>query len=139
MNEVPMDPHDERTFTKLVFCVRRHPSLSVEQFQRYWLDEHGPLVRSLWQSGRFPGMVRYVQSHTDHAASEATTASRGAKPPYDGITEVWFDPALQGGDDATRAASAEAGKILLADESTFIDFADSAVFMTREHTIFPLP
>jgi uncharacterized protein (TIGR02118 family) len=122
--------------TKLVFCVRRRADLSVEEFQRYWLERHGPLVRSLWESGRFPGMVRYVQSHTDHAASEAVRASRGAKEPYDGVTEVWFDPDRQGGDAATRAASAEAGRILLEDESRFIDFADSAVFMTTEHVVF---
>jgi hypothetical protein len=123
-------------YTKLVFCVRRHPSLSVEDFQRYWLDRHGPLVRSLWEKGTFPGMVRYVQSHTDYAASEHVRASRGAKEPYDGITEVWFDPAKQGGDDGVRAASAAAGKILYEDEATFIDFANSAVFMTTEHVIF---
>ena len=47
---------------KLVYCVRRNPSLSREEFLRYWLDEHGPLVRSLRES--VPSMVRYVQSHT---------------------------------------------------------------------------
>jgi hypothetical protein len=121
---------------KLVYCVRKRADMSDEDFRSYWLHQHGPLVRSLWQSGRFPGMVRYVQSHTELNASESVRASRGAKPPYDGITEVWMDPSKQGGDEATRAASAEAGKILLDDESKFIDFANSAVFITREHTIF---
>jgi hypothetical protein len=121
---------------KLVYCVRKRADMSNEDFRDYWLNRHGPLVRGLWESGSFPGMVRYVQSHTDHDASEAVRASRGAKPPYDGITEVWMDPAQQGGDAATRAASAAAGKRLLEDEATFIDFANSAVFMTREHTIF---
>ena len=32
---------------KLVFCCRRRPELSREEFQRTWLDRHGPLVRSL--------------------------------------------------------------------------------------------
>ena len=121
---------------KLVYCVRKRDDMSGDEFRRYWLERHGPLVRSLWESGRFPGMVRYVQSHTDLEASESVRASRGAKPPYDGITEVWMDPSRQGGDAATQAASAEAGKILLDDESKFIDFANSAVFMTHEHTIF---
>ena len=30
---------------KLVFCLRRLPHLSREEFHRYWLDTHGPLVR----------------------------------------------------------------------------------------------
>ncbi len=25
---------------KLVFCCRRNPNLSVEEFQRSWLDDH---------------------------------------------------------------------------------------------------
>ena len=61
----------------------------------------------------------------------------GGQPPYDGITEVWMDPSLQGtGDEATRAAAAEAGRQLLEDESKFIDFANSSVFVTTEHVIF---
>jgi hypothetical protein len=122
---------------KLVYCVRKREDMSDADFRGYWLNRHGPLVRGLWEKGTFPGMLRYVQSHTDLEASESVRASRGAKPPYDGITEVWMDPAQQGSaDDAVRAASAAAGKVLLEDESTFIDFANSAVFVTREHTIF---
>ena len=30
---------------KLVFCVKRLPHLSREDFQKYWRDRHGPLVR----------------------------------------------------------------------------------------------
>jgi uncharacterized protein (TIGR02118 family) len=127
--------------TKLVFCVRRKEGLSVEEFQRYWLEEHGPLVRSFFDEGRFPGMIRYVQSHTIVGEpSDRLQASRGSGPAYDGVTEVWFDTAQQGtGDDVVRAASAEAGKRLFEDESTFIDFAGSSVFMTREHVIFDAP
>ena len=123
------------TITKIVFCVRKRPELSVDEFRDYWLNRHGPLVRSLWESGTFPGMLRYVQSHTIYEADGGRTA-RGAKEPYDGITEVWMDSSLGATDDATRSASAEAGRRLLQDESTFIDFADSAVFVTIEHTIF---
>ncbi len=30
---------------KLVFCLRRLPTLSVSEFQRYWFDNHAELVR----------------------------------------------------------------------------------------------
>jgi uncharacterized protein (TIGR02118 family) len=123
------------TITKIVFCVRRHPSLSVDEFRDYWLHRHGPLVRSLWEKGTFPGMLRYVQSHTIYEA-DAGRLARGTKAPYDGITEVWMDSERGATDAATQQASAEAGRILLQDESTFIDFADSSVFVTIEHTIF---
>ncbi len=121
--------------TKLVFCVRKRADLSVEEFQQYWLHQHGPLVRSLWESGAFPGMVKYVQSHTISGADGGRQA-RGTKPPYDGITEVWMDTERGATDEATRAASAAAGKRLLEDESTFIDFADSCILVTTEHVIF---
>jgi len=30
---------------KLVFCARRHPSMSRSEFQQYWLNHHGPLFQ----------------------------------------------------------------------------------------------
>jgi hypothetical protein len=116
---------------KLVFCCRRNPALTREEFQRYWLDEHGPLVRSLREA--IPSMTRYVQSHTiDGPRNDAVRASRGTMEPYDGITEVWIDESLEGSTEASLAA----GRRLLEDESTFIDFATSSVFFTVEHDIF---
>jgi len=120
---------------KLVFCVRRRPELTREEFQRYWLHEHGPLVRSLREAQ--PSIHRYVQSHTiEIPASEITRASRGTGEPYDGVTEVWIDesdPTMSA--DPTPAA-VEAGVRLLEDESKFVDFANSSVFFTVEHEIY---
>jgi uncharacterized protein (TIGR02118 family) len=118
---------------KLVFCVRRRPELDFDEFRRYWLESHAPLVRRL--RARIPQMKRYVQSHLiPGPASDGVRASRGAAEPYDGITEVWFDglEALGGG----SAASADAARQLLEDEGRFIDLARSSVFLTEEHEIF---
>ena len=123
------------TITKLVFCVRKRADMTFEDFADYWLHRHGPLVRSLWEKGTFPGMLKYVQSHTVHGADGGASA-RGTKPAYDGITEVWMDTERGATDDAARAASAAGGKRLLEDESTFIDFEYSCVFVTTEHVIF---
>jgi uncharacterized protein (TIGR02118 family) len=118
---------------KLVFCCRRRSDLSFEQFQKRWLEVHGPLVRKL--RAQLPQMKRYVQSHTiPGAPSEMMRASRGAKPPYDGITEVWFDSLEALG--ASGAEGLDAARQLYEDEAEFIDFADSAVFLTVEHEIF---
>jgi len=32
---------------KLVYCIRRREDVPEDEFHRYWLDEHGPLVRSV--------------------------------------------------------------------------------------------
>src|SRR5258706_16144867 len=113
---------------KLVFCRRRRPDLTLEQFQKRWLEVHGPLVRRIRE--QLPQMKRYVQSHTLPEASEGVRASRGAKQPYDGITEVWFDSLAAlgaSGEDGLAAA-----RRLYQDEAEFIDFANSAVFLTEE-------
>ncbi len=123
---------------KLVFCCRRKPGLTREQFQKRWLEVHGPLVRKL--RAELPMMKRYVQSHTlagpvGDAVNDGLRASRGVKEPYDGITEVWFESLEAMGGGSGEAARA-AGQRLLEDEAEFIDFAGSAVFVTEEHEIF---
>jgi uncharacterized protein (TIGR02118 family) len=118
---------------KLVFCCRRRPELDREEFQRYWLERHGPLVRRL--RAAIPSMRRYVQSHTlDTPANDAIRASRGSAEPYDGITEVWFDDLAALG--ATSEEAAAAARRLLEDEACFIDLPRSSVFLTVEHEIF---
>lgn len=119
---------------KLVYCIARRADVSAEEFYRYWLKEHGPKVKAVATA---IGASKYVQSHTVLPEANATLkASRGLADAYDGITEVWFDD-----DDAfaramTTPAGQAAGAMLVEDESRFIDFARSAVFMTREHPIF---
>jgi uncharacterized protein (TIGR02118 family) len=118
---------------KLVFCCHRNPALTREEFQDYWLNRHGPLVRSL--RDQLPQMLRYVQSHTvGDEANARVRESRGSGPEYDGITEVWF-----GGLDSmtsTAEGALEAGRKLLEDESTFLDFPRCSIFVTEEHEIF---
>jgi hypothetical protein len=50
----------EAPLLKLVFCLRRLPSLTLAELQDYRANRHGPPVRRL-QPAR--GMVRYVQAH----------------------------------------------------------------------------
>jgi uncharacterized protein (TIGR02118 family) len=119
---------------KLVYCIRRREDVTPEEFHRYWLEEHGPLVRSVADA---IGAARYVQSHTvQPELNELLRASRGSEEPYDGITEVWWDSLadLQAGMETT--AGQDAQRRLMEDESTFIDFARSRVFITEEHAIF---
>ena len=119
---------------KLVYCIRRRPDVPADAFYRYWLAEHGPKVRAVAAA---IGAVKYVQSHTAMPETNAAfRQSRGLAAGYDGITEVWFT------DEATMQAAlgtpdgVAAAKLLLDDESTFIDFANSCIFMTHEHEIF---
>ena len=115
---------------KLVFCLHRLPSLSREEFQRYWRDTHGPLVRRHAPSLR---IRRYVQLHTvDDPINAALAASRGGPEPFDGIAELWWDSA----DDLRAGAGSpegqRAGAELLEDERRFIDLPRSPLWIAEE-------
>ena len=73
---------------KLIYCISKKPDLSVEEFQRYWRDTHGPIA------GRIPGLRRYVQSHV-----VPELYARDTPPAFDGAAELWFEDL-----DALRAA-----------------------------------
>lgn len=119
---------------KLVYCITRRADVAPAEFHRYWLEEHGPKVKAVADA---IGACRYVQSHTTlHEANVALQASRGLADAYDGITEVWFEDEAAFERAMSTPEGQAAGAMLVADEATFIDFARSSVFLTREHVIF---
>ena len=118
---------------KLVYCLRRLPHLSLEEFQRYWLQKHGPLVRSHAQALR---IKRYVQVHTlDHPLNEAIRRSRNAAEPYDGVAELWWESAEEMAAATATPEGRNAARELLEDERHFIDFARSSLWVGEEHAI----
>lgn len=118
---------------KLVFCLRRKPDLSREEFQRYWRDEHAALVR---RHADVLGIRRYVQLHSlDDAISLAVAGSRRSPEPFDGVAELWFDDLDAIAEHGLTEAGQAAGAALLADERTFIDLERSPFFFTDEAVI----
>ena len=120
---------------KLVFCLRRLPQLSRADFQRYWREEHGPLVRRHAATLR---IRRYVQVHTrEDPLNGVLQASRGGPEPYDGVAELWWD-SRQDLEAALAAPEAQAAAHeLLEDEKRFIDLARSALWLGTERPIIP--
>jgi uncharacterized protein (TIGR02118 family) len=116
---------------KLMFALRRRADLSREEFQRYWLEQHGPLVRS---HASALGIRRYVQSHTlPDEFHLALRASRSAPEPYDGVAELWFDSVDAIAASATTEAGLAAGVALFEDERRFIDHERSPIWFAEEH------
>lgn len=118
---------------KLTFCLRRLPALSADAFHRYWLEQHGPLVRSHAATLR---IRRYVQTHAiEHPVNAGLRAARDLGDPYDGIAELWWDSV----DDLLAASESpegrEAGLALLEDERRFIDLPRCAMWMNQEHVL----
>ena len=118
---------------KLVFCVRRHPDMSREQFQDYWLNHHGPLFQRFAETYR---AVRYVQSHTmDSPLNENLKVSRGLSDEYDGIGEIWWQSEKDFMEAITSPEGLELRKMFIEDEARFVNLGASTAFFTIEHVL----
>jgi uncharacterized protein (TIGR02118 family) len=105
---------------KLIYCISKKRELSVEEFQRYWRETHGPIA------GRIPGLRRYVQCHVVPALY-----GQGTAPAYDGAAELWFDNM-----DALRAAMGSPEvRAAIEDEKNFIDHSRVASLITTEKPV----
>lgn len=115
--------------TKLIYCLRRLPHLSLQEFQAHWLEYHSQFGK------RAKTVRRYVQYHTlaDDPIREAMAQAGVSKvETYDGIAIAWVDSleALQAemkGNPAVAAA--------LEDEKHFIDHSRSVACITEEKVV----
>ena len=133
VNPIPeeMIAREHGPFVKIFFCLRHPERLSLDEAQLYWRTNHGPVIRGVATGMR---MQRYFQVHRFEDELEAQLrTSRGTEtPPYTGHAEAWFTRA----DLATLADSPEAQRameIAVEDESHFIDFERSAMWIAKEH------
>ncbi len=123
---------------KLVFCLKRKPGLTREDFQSYWRNTHAPLVKGHAET---LGIRRYVQCHSlgteaDTPLRVARAGSLDAAPDiYDGVAELWFDSLEHLAEKANNPDVIAAGKILLEDEAKFIDLANSPLWFSEEHVV----
>ena len=119
---------------KLTYCLRKKPGMTWEEFSHYWRNVHAPLVA---ERAEVLGIKRYVQVRTQqnpelHARMQAR--NDGSPEPFDGIAELWYEPAERGagGEDARRAA-----RELLEDERNFIDLQNSPIWYGEEWEVVP--
>ena len=105
---------------KLIYCITRKQGMSVEEFQRYWRETHGPIA------ARIPGLRRYVQCHT-----LPELYARDTPPAYDGAAELWFDD-MASFREAMRSPEVQAAR---EDETNFIDHSRVALFVTEEKPV----
>lgn len=119
---------------KLVFTLRRREGMTREEFQRYWREEHAPLVR---RHAETLHIRRYVQVHLRETdLDDAISAPRGSQPRfYDGVAELYWDSL----EDLAAAFTAEAGQAaareLLEDEQLFIDLPSSPLWLGEENVV----
>lgn len=118
---------------KIIFCLRRLPNLSRNEFQEYWRNAHAPLVAA---HADVLGIRRYVQSHTlDDPAFARLAALRGGASAYDGVAELWIEEFKQPHSSERAALEKQARQELLDDEKRFIDLKHSPIFYAFEEEI----
>lgn len=86
-----------------------------EEFRRYWRDAHGPIAAKL------PGLRKYLQNH-------ALPGPDGTDPPFDGLTEVWFDDT----ESFLQAVESPEGTAAFEDAANFQDMEGLPNFMVEE-------
>jgi uncharacterized protein (TIGR02118 family) len=115
---------------RLVYVVRRLPNMTREEFQRYWLDTHGPLVSSYASAMK---IRRYIQSHTiNDPRNEMVRELRGTLEPYDGVADLWWDNEEVLAEAGLSEKGQQASAALVADEMNFIDFSRSTMYFATE-------
>jgi len=105
---------------KGVFPFRCQDRLSVEGFQRYWWNEHGPIA------ARTEAALCYTQCHP----SEARYAD--GRPPFDGITELYWP-------DAASARAAMSSRQMIEEQATdaqnFAEPGSVILFLAEEEIV----
>lgn len=113
---------------RLHFALRPPEQLSETEARRYWLEEHGPLIRS---HSPARGLIAYNQVHRrDHPLASAFTTPRGTTaPPFLGHAESWFERPAGTRPLAETQAAMDAA---IEDERQFIDFSASTILVGKE-------
>ncbi len=106
---------------KMIAMLRRKPGISREEFARYWIDIHAPLVKDC-----LPGLQKYV-------LNIATPFPDGREPDYDGVVELGFE------DQAAMTAAMTSPTWLStqrqASTSNFLDLENILSVHTEEHVV----
>ncbi|GGC34407.1 hypothetical protein GCM10011371_22180 [Novosphingobium marinum] len=127
----PRRGHGEETerLLKLIYCIRRQPHLSLEEFQAHWLETHARYGRDN------PVIRRYIQYHRliDDPVMQAMEQAEGTVvEPFDGVAVSWWDDAESLKAEMAGPRVAEA----LEDEKHFIDHSRSTACLAEERVIF---
>ena len=105
---------------KIVYVIKRKAVMSVEEFQTYWFETHGPIA------GAIPGVRRYVQCHT-----LPEFYGDSDEPAFDGAAELWFD-SLEAMEEAFQTDEIAAAR---ESELKFMDHSKSFRIVTEEKTV----
>lgn len=115
---------------RMTIALTRQLHMSSSEFQDYWLNDHGKLVKSLAET---LGMKHYVQTHA--IAPEKLKNGKYYRPPYDGLAEVWYLSYDDFLDHIKSDAGKKAALLLREDEQKFAQTELSRTWWSDEHRL----
>ncbi len=107
---------------KVITLLKKKDGMTQEEFSRYWLEKHGPLIAKV-----FPGVRRYVQNHL-------VRTSQGEDTEISGVAENWYDD-QESWQTAVDFYLSDAGKVIRDDEAQFIESSRMTVIFAEEKVI----
>src|SRR5262245_28735697 len=114
---------------KLVCFMNRKPGMSMEEFKRYYEENHVPLINRLmpfWQDYR----RNFVEDREHSAAHMAPGRQTGAM--FDVMTELTFASEEMHQKCLDALADPVIGKIVAEDEEKFFDRSSMRTFVVDE-------
>ncbi len=110
----------------MIVCAKRKAGMSLAEFNRYWTEQHAPLVKSVPEFMRH--VRKYVQYQFESEESQAGSLFGGLGD-YDGVGELWFDSR-----EAMKEAYEEPRylEIIRPDEINFLNVEKCLLFVTKE-------
>ena len=116
---------------KAMVMIKRRRGMSMEDFINYYETRHAPLGAS-----KVPNMKRYVRHFIRPYGNDVYGAD--AEPPYDVLTEIWFDDEAEFQRGMAMLTEPETAAIIGADEEMLFD-KSSIRFMIMEdyETVMP--
>ncbi len=112
---------------KVIALFKRKSGTTLEEFSRYWYENHWPFARKTVPKEVYAGVKKYVQN-------PAIGLPGGGEPPFDGVLEIHFDnfKSLQ---KWNAWYFSDAGKALQDDEKNFMDRDKMIVIVTEERAV----
>ena len=116
---------------KAIVMIKRKPGMSMEEFIDYYEARHAPLGAS-----KVPNMKRYVR-HFIRPYGNAVYG-QDAEPPYDVLTEIWFDDEADFARGMAMLTEPETAAIIGADEEKLFDKSSIRFMIMEDHeTVMP--
>ena len=111
---------------KVMILIKRKPGMSKKDFIAYYENNHAPLG-----SSKVHNMKRYVRHFIRPYGNEVY--GKDAEPPYDVLTELWFDDEADFERGMALLTEPETARIIGEDEENLFDKSTIRFMVMEDH------